>query len=258
MTATQIRYHRDQEARVLTAAADDGRTSSAAIRTSLLADGARFAVPLHAVDAALDRFALQSQPLPGRLLPTALADELRKLAREIVAKPVQEAVTAVQEGKRDRAARRMRISEPPAQLPFADDDRADFRSRDIGGQAEYIMKADRSQLAALLVAGHARFADVPDPLWDEVFERHAVLAMIERTGLQADHQLKPTPNDPAAIGPDPVAAEKAARDALTRFHDDQRVIDEAEAVLRSVIIVIAVATDLSIDDAFALLTGDAT
>lgn len=191
------------------------------------------------------------------MLPEALNEEIRKVVARTVTPRYQDAARDVQQAKRDNATRIARVNEPPAQLPLAAEDRAEFRSLDVGGRSKWIARADRSQLAALIVAGRARFPGTPDELFNEIIERHAVLAHVEKTGLQADFSLQPTPDHPAAVGPDVAAAEAATREAMLEWRAEQRAIDDAESALRAVIVAIALATELSVGDAFQLLNGEA-
>lgn len=256
MAATAISFHRDVENDALIVTGTEG-TAAASLNHRLMAEGSRFAVTFTAINAALATFADQAGPLFGRLLPAALADELTKLAKATVARPYQAGRDDVIGRQREDAGRMARVAEPPKDLPYADMDRAALASRDLAGQLEWIDGADRSMLAAVVVPGQARFPGSLE-LWDRAVERHAALAIIERLGTQADHQLKPTPDQPTLAGPNVASAEAAATAIIDGWRDDQQQVDDAINALRSVIIAIAVATDKPIGETFALLNGDAS
>jgi hypothetical protein len=257
MPIKSITNHSDLEVEVLQVLATDGRAAAAAIRRKHMSEGARFAVALSTLSVGLGLFAQEAASSSGRLQPQAYAEEAPKLVSRYVTPAFQGLRDDIQTAKRSGGERIARINEPPAQLPFATEDRAAFRALDLAAKAAWIIAADRWQLAALIVAGRIRSPELSDELWNEIIERHAILAHIERSGLQAGFQLQPTPADPAITGPDVQAAEAAAREAVARWRDDEQAVEDAENTLRSVIGAIAVATDMTVDDAFRLLNGDA-
>ncbi len=254
MPITNLASRQDVEASTFTAIGTD-RTGVAAFRNRLLAEGSPLAVPLVALNGALASLAEQAAPLFGRLMPAALAEEIARLATRIVTPAYQRARNDIQAAKRNDAARAARVDESPASLPYASEDRAAFRALDIGGQAGWIASASRDQLASLVTAGQSRFPGLPDALWQQAVERHAIVSHVAKTGLQASYQLQPTISDPAATGPDSAAAESAAQAAMDQWRAEQRTTAEAEDVLRSTIVAVSVATDLPIDAAFKLLNG---
>lgn len=254
MPVTALAARQDVDTSTFTATGTD-RTGVAAFRNRLLAEGSPLASTMTALNGALASLAEQAAPLFGRLLPGALAEEIARLVGRIVTPAYQRLRDHVQATKRNDAARAARVDETPASLPFANEDRAAFRALDTGGRAAWIASASRDQLASLIVAGQSRFPGLPAQLWDQVVERHAILSHVEKTGLQANFQLKPTLNDPAAAGPDSDAAEAAAKAAMDQWRAEQRTTAEAENVLRSTVVAISVATDLPVEAAFLLLNG---
>lgn len=132
-----------------------------------------------------------------------------------------------------------------------------FRELPIARQAEYLTKANRPQLAAILSLGHERWPNVPDELWDKAMDRHAVLVHIERTGMAANFAKQATPDDPAPVGPDMGAAEAAALTAINQARAEMAEIGQAEETLRRTIAAVAIAASLPVAGAHTLLMGAA-
>jgi hypothetical protein len=257
MPVTNIIARQDVETDVFTVTGTDRTASAAFRRATLLSEGSPFAAAFGALNSSLATYAERTAPNFGRLLPAALAEENAKLVTSIVTPTYQEARDKVISVVRDRAAREARFAEPPKELPFADMDRIAFSSLDLGGQAQWIEDADRPMLAALVGAGKARFPGLPGELWDRAVERHAALTIVDRLGTQAEHQLRPTPDQPTLAGPNIASAEAAALAVIEGWRDEQQQIDDATNALRSVIVAVAVATDKTVDEAFTLLNGEA-
>lgn len=253
----QANYHRDQSTLGLSVQDDDGRSAVARIRNDMMNEGARFAPQLAALSAGFEGAADEVTANVARLRPDVLTAENRQSVIRRIRPPWKALQGKVQEESRDYATDDARAVELPMDLPLAAEDRKQFTALSIGDKANWIKDADRIRLAAILQGGRARFADVPDELWQQIEDRYRVLTHIERTGLQADFQLQPNAQNPAIIGPDREASEKAAQQALAEFRQRKHVITEAEDVLRQTIIAVALMTDATVDQAFELLNGKA-
>ncbi|WP_148233689.1 hypothetical protein [Aurantimonas manganoxydans] len=110
--------------------------------------------------------------------------------------------------------------------------------------------------SALMQAGREAFASVPDEVWNSLVDRHMLLAHVHRSGLQASHQLKPSLADPVAAGPDIDGALAAAQSAVVDHKRRVEAVAVARDALRSLFPVVAVATGLSVGEAYRLLTDE--
>ena len=76
---------------------------------------------------------------------------------------------------------------------------------------------------------------------------------IAKTGLQATFQKQPDANNPLAIGPDVDAATAAAQGAVDTLKNRSIAADDLADVLRDIVAVASLATDLPTDRAYKLL-----
>ncbi|MBR1143688.1 hypothetical protein [Bradyrhizobium sp. AUGA SZCCT0431] len=130
-----------------------------------------------------------------------------------------------------------------------------FDAADIAGKAAMIQSFTLEQLSGLVDAG--ALDALPNDLATIARDQFMILAHVARAGLQANFQRQASAADPLASGADvdaAMAASKASLDALkARFAD----VDAAANVLRSIVTAVALICEITIDDAYAVLTSAA-
>ncbi len=191
-----------------------------------------------------------------RYQPTALADSNRHTAVSLLGKPVVALQSVGQDERRataDATARAMAVDPAtPATAPARARMAAKFDAADMSGKAILINNGSYEDLAALHENG-AVF-ELPTELRQIATDRYMALRHVTKTGLQANFLQQPDARNPLATGPDVDAATAAALTAVAGLKARSEDIDTIAAVLRNVVSVVAVACDLSTDQAYALLT----
>jgi hypothetical protein len=129
-----------------------------------------------------------------------------------------------------------------------------FNGADLAGQTALTQTFSLEQMAGIIESG--AIDQLPTDLAQIAKDRYMVLRHIAVTGLQSQFQRQPTANDPTACGADVDAAMADAQQALDALKARGANVDAAANVLRDATVVVAVACDLSTDQAFALLTGN--
>jgi len=198
----------------------------------------------------------ETAPKAADLRPEAMVRAVRQSISQHVSPAFQAMRDAVQAAKRDHAERLTRVAASPSDALLAAEDRADFRATPAAKHAAWISAATLDQLAAVLAAGRQRWPDVADAMWTMAQERALRLAHISNSGSLARFPLPETPADPAPVGPDLAAAEKAAAENVAAFRAEQDDAATASAFLSRTIAMVAVAGDMTVDQAHKLLRGD--
>jgi hypothetical protein len=160
----------------------------------------------------------------------------------------------IAEGRAAAAAAANAAAVDPGNPPLRAQTRDRFDGMDASGQATFAQRASLEELAAIKEAGRSYFANTPDPVWQIIEDNYNIKRHIARSGLQADFQRRPDANDPVAYGPDEDAALNAARNSLDALRARTATVDAVRNTVQSIIDVVAVATDLSHDEAWKLLT----
>lgn len=210
------------------------------------------------LSVALNNFAGNVQTAVAQFLPGVVPQHMQQAVINVLRKPAvafQSAAIAEQQAIAKAKAVSMTID--PATLSTAPI-RAHavrlFDAADVAGRAAVLLNFNLEQLAGVIESG--AIDQVPPDVAEIGNERYMLLRHVARTGLQASFQRAPTPIDPLASGADTgaaMAAAQASLDALNARSDD---VDAAANVLRNVIIVAALACELPVDAAFALLMGN--
>lgn len=247
MTFPQITGRRDGQNMIVSAHFGE-RTAIAAHR-----EGSPFDASVQSLLNSIASVGIAAAAAAERLQPVALVAEIRQGMRSEVRPAYQRVVKAVQTRKQQDAMRLAKLGEATGDLPLASEDRAEFRALPTGEMMRWIKGASRDQLAAIVSAGRSRFPNVGDAPWSAATDRLELLNLIALAGKQAEHSLKPTVNDPAAVGPDTDAAEAWANEQVQNIKDEMAAVGHAERTLRDVAVVASVACDLPLNDAYALL-----
>ncbi|TJV67892.1 MAG: hypothetical protein E5X76_32025 [Mesorhizobium sp.] len=242
-------------ATILSVGHDDGRSAVAAIPTDLTASESPVAAQAARVVAAMGSFNDNIAGNAARFQPKARNDANRKAAADIMATPFQGFVAAgIAEGRAAAAAKANALGVDPGNAPLRAQVRDRFTAMDTAGQAAFVQRAGLEELAALMEAGRSYFASTPDPVWQAIEDQYMTKRHIARTGLQADFQRRPDPNDPVAFGPDENAALAYAKEGLNRLRARSGTVDAVRRTAQSIIDVVALSTDLTRDDAYRILT----
>ncbi|MER9258999.1 hypothetical protein [Mesorhizobium sp. M0619] len=253
-------YQLTDRAALLTISGDSGAAHPqvAVIPMETVAKSVAFAPQFAALANVFPVLADQIAAANERLQPNARAEDLRGMVSRTVGKPYQAAQAAViAEASAAKASRGVAMAYRAGDPVFFPMIVAKFAAMPAAQRAAFAERASVEQTSALVAAGRDFFDGVDDNIWQVVERRHIIQAHIRITGLQADHQLQPNAANPAASGPDVPGVEKAAAEALKRHEARGEVVAAAEGSLRSIVAAVALATDLSHDAAYDLLTGKA-
>ena len=192
----------------------------------------------------------------SQFLPAARAKHLQSAVVNVLSRPF----TALQSGGQDEkqaintATARATTVDPatPATAHVRARTLAKWDAADIPGKAAMINNLPIEGLAAIHESG--ALDEVPADLRKVASDRYMIQRHIAKTGMQADFQKQPDANNPLATGPDVDAATAAAQKAVDTLKDRSDVVDDAANVLRNIVTVASLATDLPIDHAYKLLT----
>lgn len=236
----------------LTVEAPSGATGTLAWRTGSAHDAVAAAV-LAAFKAVQGETASKAADLK----PEALVRAVRHSIGTHAPSAFRAMRDGVQAAKRDHASRLAKVTVAPSDPLLAAEDRAAFRAVPAAQHAAWINSATLDQLAAVMSAGRERWPGVTDQMWTMAQERALRLAHVSNSGSLARFPLPETPSDPAPVGPDLAAAEAAAAEAVEAFRGEQDDARQAERFLASTIALVAVAGDMTVEEAHALLRGAA-
>ncbi|TIS85494.1 hypothetical protein [Mesorhizobium sp.] len=250
---------RTERALILSVAHEDGRNAVAALPTDLTASENPVALQAARLTSAMGSFNDNIAGNAARFQPDARTAANREAATNVMASPFQAFVAAgIAEGRAAAAANANALTVDPGNAPLRAQTRDRFTSMDTAGQAAFAQRASLEELAALMEAGRSYFANTPDPVWQIIEDQYVVKRHIARSGLQADFQRRPDPNNPVAFGPDEAAAQAASKEALNNLRTRSATVDAVRNTAQSIIDVVALATDLTRDDAYRLLTTGKT
>lgn len=255
----EILFSTTSRAAIISASDDKGdRRAVAALPVILEGPDSPVSEQSVALRETAESFAANASNIVATYTATARIGQLRSLAVGSLAKPVQRLIEAGQAEARAIAAAWARlITVPPADATTAmlrQSDRAAFAALAIGDKAAWIERANVGQLGAIIEAARARFPDVAPEIWERAENRYAALNFIRMTGSAADHARQPTANEPLVTGVDAEAAERAAEEGLKRHRQRGEIIDAITQAVRGITSVVALTCELTIDQAFALLT----
>lgn len=176
-----------------------------------------------------------------RLLPEALVDQARKDIKPVLRTFASEIASGISEKREIDRNRSAALAIPPG-LPVElfPEIRNRLNQLDLPQLAERALTGDITELAAQIDGGR-NLSHHDDTTWAMVVERALKAFHVVRTGMQADYALKPSAERLIVSGPDNVAAERAASEAFERFKSREAALDDREAVLQSVLTVLAAA-----------------
>jgi len=249
-----ITFQRDSSVTAIHAQSSAAR-ATAAFSTSDPADP--FISGKAAIAAALEGVAHAIGAAKADLKPEAVTRKVRSELGKALPQPAAALVEAIGAKRANYAATLARHSAPPADAVLASEDRAAFRAVPVAERYRWIKRADRDALAAVISVGRDRWSEIDDAVWQAATDRLVKLSWIAETGQQARFSLTPTPEQPARSGPDLAAAEAHAETALAALQSDLDAADRAERFLADVVNVVAVAGEITVADAFALVAGSA-
>jgi hypothetical protein len=242
-------------ATILSVGHEDGRNAVASVPSNLAAPESPVASQAARVIAAMGPFNDAVAGNAARFQTDARNAANREDAAKILPAPVQALIAAgIAEGRAAAAANANAIAVDPGNAPLRAQTRDRFDAMDAAGQAAFAQRASLEELAAIMEAGRSYFASTPDPVWRIIEDQYMIKRHIARSGLQAEFQIKPDVNDPVAFGADETAAMAASKEALNSLRARSATVDAVRNTVQSIINVVAVATDLSRDDAWKLLT----
>ncbi|CCV06709.1 hypothetical protein MESS2_350081 [Mesorhizobium metallidurans STM 2683] len=246
---------RTDRATILSVGHEDGRNAVAALPSDLTAPESPVASQAARLTSAMGSFNDNIAGNAARFQPDARGTANREAAAKILAAPFQDLIGGgIAEGRAAAAAAANATAVDPGNAPLRAQTRDRFIAKDTAGQAAFAQRASLEELAALMEAGRSYFDATPDPVWQIVEDQYAIKRHIARSGLQADFQRRPDANNPMAFGADEAAAMDAARNSLDALRNRVTTVDAVRNTVQSIIDVVAVATDLSRDQAYWLLT----
>lgn len=116
-------------------------------------------------------------------------------------------------------------------------------------------------LAGLVEAGCLdNIPGAANPLPDDIIgigkDRYMLLNHAAKTGMAADHPLKPTADNPVQFGVDEAAVLADAHTGLDNLKARSRHLANGTAILRDLITAVSLACSVNTNDAFTLLTGN--
>jgi hypothetical protein len=194
----------------------------------------------------------------SQFLPAARAKNLQSAVVNVLKAPFTALQSAGQDEKQaiNTATARATTVDPatPATAHVRARTLAKWDAADIPGKATMVANLPVEGVAALHESGALDEA-LPD-LQKVATDRYMIERHIAKTGLQANFQKQPDANNPLATGPDVEAATSAAQSAVDTLKDRSNAVDDVENVLRNIVAIVAIATDLPIPDAYKLLTGN--
>ncbi|TFV35672.1 hypothetical protein E4K66_25475 [Bradyrhizobium frederickii] len=210
--------------------------------------------------AAQQNFAANINVANSQFLPEARATHLQAAARNVIAKPFAAAQAAAQdEARAINAAKARALTVDPATeatAPIRSRGLAQWDAAEtIADKAALVQKLPYEGLAALIQSGVLN--ETPDDIRKIALDRYMLERHISLTGLQANFQKQPTADDPIATGPDIEAATNAAQRALDTLNARSESIDDARTALQSTVTMVALATELNLDQAFSLIATTA-
>ncbi|WP_262048190.1 hypothetical protein [Bradyrhizobium sp. Bra78] len=136
-----------------------------------------------------------------------------------------------------------------------------FDNADMPGKAKILLEASFQQLAGLVEAGcldntPGTTTPLPGDLVGLAKDRYMLFNHAAKTGIAADHPLRPTADNPAQFGVDEAAVLADAQTALDKLKVRSRHFAYGSQLLRDIITAVGVACNVNTNDAFALLTGN--
>jgi hypothetical protein len=233
---------------------EDGRRASVLLPT--FEQGSPFSKPAANLHAATEMFASVVNNANSQFLPAARAEQLRSAAVNVLSKPFIALQSAGQDERQAIASATARATtvDPatPATAPIRARTLTKWDAADVSGKAAMINNLPIEGLAALHESG--ALDDVHPDLRNIATNNYMAQRHIAKVGLQAHFQKQPDANNPLATGPDVDAATAAAQDAIDTLKGRSSAVDDAANVLRNVVTVASLATDLPIDSTYKLLT----
>jgi hypothetical protein len=233
---------------------EDGRRAS--VLLPKLDQASALSKPMASLHVAAGMFAGVVNNANSQFLPAARAQQLRSAAVNVLSKPFIALQSAGQDETQaiNTATARATTVDPAtsATAPIRARTMAKWDAADLPGKAAMINNLPTEGLAALHESG--ALDELPPDLGQIATDRYMLQRHIAKTGLQANFQKQPDANNPLATGPDINAATAAAQNAVDALKGRSDVVDGAANVLRNIVAVTSVATDLPTDQAYKLLT----
>ncbi|WP_354136540.1 hypothetical protein [Bradyrhizobium sp. LB11.1] len=136
-----------------------------------------------------------------------------------------------------------------------------FENAGLPDKARMLNEFSFQQLAGLVEAGcldnvPGTVNSLPDDVVSIGKDRYMLFNHAAKTGMAADHPLKPSADFPAQFGVDEAAVLADAQTGLNNLKARSRHFANGTQLLRDVITVVTVACNVNTNDAFALLTGN--
>ena len=237
--------------------ADDATGQRASVFNRTFPAGSLLALKGAALYGAGGDYGLSLNTAASTLLPTVIASHARVAAQNIMRAPFMAFMAIGQaEGQKVTKATIEAMSVVPATLatrPIRDRAIKQWDAMDTAGKARAITEWPLEKLAALVEV--SALDTVDDSLATIARDRYMILRHIEKTGLSAGFAKKPTAQNPLVFGVDDDAVYAASKIALDGLKSDIADIENATAVLNDVTTMVALSCEITINNAFALLTN---
>ncbi|MCP1843619.1 hypothetical protein J2R78_006586 [Bradyrhizobium sp. USDA 4538] len=136
-----------------------------------------------------------------------------------------------------------------------------FDNAGLPDKARMLSGFSYQALAGIVEAGCLdNIPGAANPLPDDIVgigkDRYMLLNHAAKTGIAADHPLRPSAENPAQFGVDEAAVLADAQTGLNNLKARSRHFANGTQVLRDMIAAVSLACSVNTDDAFALLTGN--
>jgi hypothetical protein len=238
---------------------DDQSGRRASVFLPTFPEGTSLAKAAVTLTVALENFSGNVRVNASRFLPEVVPQNNRVAAMNVLRTPATNFKSiAIDEKQATAKATAVALSVVPATVATAPiraravkrfDDAAD-----IAAKVKMLSEFTLEQLSGIV---EVDALDVlPDGLAQVARDRFMIMAHIARTGLSANFARQSTATDPLGSGVDTEAVMAAAQEALDALKARSATVADAANVLRDTTFVVALACDLSTDQAFALLTGN--
>lgn len=204
---------------------------------------------------AFDTVAEQANHQRSLVHPARFPDVMRELIAKYLSGPFQALTKTGISSKRDEDAIWKKWTTPePGVGSVRQEYRELWRTLSHVERAARVENADIEELAAIS-EGYGFFSDLQQPVRDMIEQRFVRLNLAKAHAIQGTFAKQPSMNEPLATGVSVAMVEAGAQTFIDNHKERIEHLAMVETTLRSAIAVIAAATELTVEDAWKLLSG---
>lgn len=224
-----------------------------------LAEHPRIGQPITALRDALAAGSEQYAALAPDLSPSGKVKLARQIGAEKIAPAFRSVQAAMPGAVADNEARLASFSTPtfPDSQPPAV--RVEQRQHARSLKLPHLIEAARvdPSLADAVIEGGLSMSGLPGDVFDRL-RRDAAVGQAERILTEQRRYTTPaTADDPVGGRPDPVAARADAEALISALEVESELLADVPRVLSSAVQLVAMLTEMPVDDAFQMLTAEA-